>query len=247
MIPSFGAVSRAQSRWIALGEAGIQPGASTFDALDFFFDGTDALGFVQSTAGSVDPLPPILASATAGVLGVPTGGAFRVAVFNATGITDDVYQRNPNLLRNFVLNLTAPSAATTSVTIASATYDEALGRFSVTVEGTGPVLAGFDLSTFELVPRFFRISTGGVADALPASSTVQIEFQATQATLSGLPDETTGVPSAWVGDIDLLDGNADWRFIRFRVRFDIDATMSGNLSGSTPRPDLDFLRIPFLF
>jgi hypothetical protein len=133
------------------------------------------------------------------------------------------------------------------VTIASATYDAALGRFTVTVEGAGPVLAGYDLSAFELVPRFFRISTSGVANALPASSTVQIEFQATTATLSGMPDESMGMPSAWAGDIDLLDGNADWRFIRFRVRFDIDATMSSNLSGSTPRPDLDFLRIPFLF
>jgi hypothetical protein len=195
----------------------------------------------------VDALPPILTDATAGLLGVPAGGSFRVAVFNATGITDDAYQRNPNLLRNFVLNLTAPSTATRSVTIAAATYDAALGRFSVTVQGTGPVLAGYDLSTFELVPRFFSLSTGGVANALPASSTVQVEFQATSVTLSGMPDESAGMPSAWVGDIDLLDGNADWRFIRFRVRFDIDATMSSDLCGSTPRPDLDFLRIPFLF
>jgi hypothetical protein len=247
LIPTFGPVSRAQSRWIPLGEAGIQSGSPTFDPLDFFFDGTDAMGFVQSTAGLVDQLPPILTDATAGKVSVPGAGAFRVAVFNATGITSDAYQRNPNLLRNFTLRLSSPGGGMLDATIASAVYDEALGQFNATVEGTGAVLAGFDQSDFELIPRFFRISTSGVPDALPATASAQIEFQATTATLSGQPNESVGVPSAWVADIDLLDGNADWRFIRFRVRFDIDALMTGNLSGSTPRPALDFLRIPFFF
>jgi hypothetical protein len=247
LIPTFGPVSRAQSRWIPLGEAGIVPGAPVFEALDFVFDGTDATGFVETTAGLVDPLPPILTSATAGPISVPPAGAFRVAVFDSAGITSDLYQRNPNLLRNFTLRLLSPGGTALAATVAAATYDLATGTFSVTVQGTGPVLSGFDLSTFELVPRFFRVSTNGVADLLPPSASVQIEFQATSATLSGQPDESAGAPSTWVADIDLLDGNPDWRFVRFRVRFDIDALMTGNLSGSTPRPALEFLRIPFFF
>ena len=40
-------------------------------------------------------------------------------------------------------------------------------------------------------------------------------------------------------------GHTDFRFIRYRVTFDI--AVVGELSTTTPRPVLDFIRFPFRF
>jgi hypothetical protein len=40
-------------------------------------------------------------------------------------------------------------------------------------------------------------------------------------------------------------GNSELQFIRFRVRFDIG--VGTELSANTPRPRLEFLKVPFTF
>ena len=101
----------------------------------------------------------------------------------------------------------------------------------------------------EIVPRYFVISTLGVEDALPDTSTVAIEFQATTLSSLGSPDEGSILPSAgsWARDISTLNyvGNSELQFVRFRVRFDIG--VGTELSATTPRPKLEFLTIPFTF
>jgi len=243
MLPSFGPVSRAQSRWISLGSASTQASSAIPEALDFFFDGTDPLtGFVRKTGTQVEELTAVLNGTVASI-----ENGFRTAVLPEATITDDVYQRNASLFTGFTLRLAPLGGGSFDFPVAAATYDSVAGQFAVTVEGTGAVLAGFESAAFVLIPNFFQVSTSGVTGFLPDSTTIQIEFQATEATLTGDPNETAGVPSLWVTDIDDLDGNPDWRFVRFRARFDIDALGNVTLDVQTPRPSLEFLKIPFLF
>ena len=101
----------------------------------------------------------------------------------------------------------------------------------------------------EVIPRYFVVSTFGVEDALPDTSTVSIEFQATTLSSLGTPDEGSILPSAgtWATDISTLNfaGNSELQFVRFRVRFDIG--VGTELSATTPRPRLEFLTIRFTF
>jgi len=99
----------------------------------------------------------------------------------------------------------------------------------------------------EVLPRFFRVITNGVNDALPASATVRVRFQAAPADVAGNPTLTGA--TAFVHDPALIqtDPNAvNFKFVRFRVDFDILADGSA-LTFSTPRPTVDFLRLPFKF
>src|SRR5262245_64402515 len=86
-----------------------------------------------------------------------------------------------------------------------------------------------------LSPRFFRVATDGVVDSLPASARIRIEFQATTPDLSGSPD--AGAASPWRSDLAALDpnvgSNPDYRFLRFRVAFDLAADGSP-LTPQTP-------------
>jgi hypothetical protein len=248
LLPTFGPVSRARSKWIALGEAGTRPDSALSDPVEFFFGGTNpADGFVLKTGTQVQELPPVLGTAlnSGSVLAIENN--FRTAVVSDDNLTDDIYRRNPTLLRDFLLRLMPQGGGAFEFDVAAAAYDEVTGLFRLTVSGTGSVLAGFEQADFALIPRFFAVSTDGSEDSLPDSTTVQIEFQATTATLTGEPDESATAVSAWVTDITMLNGNPDWRFVRFRVRFDIDAQMTGVLNADTPRPALEFLRVPFRF
>jgi hypothetical protein len=249
LVPSFGQLSRAQSVWIPLGEAGTRPGMDPAEALEFFFGGTDTLdGLVQRTGSSVSELPPILGTGLGSGSVLTISNQARTAVVSANGLTDDVYQRNPAMLRSFLLRIFPSGGGPERVfDVASATYDPDTERFSLTVDETGQPLLGLLNSDFELRPRFFRVRTSGIIDQLPSSATVKIEFQATEETLTGAPDETAGVPSPWTPDITTLNANADWKFVRFRVLFDIQADGITPLDASTPKPALEFLRMPFRF
>ena len=105
--------------------------------------------------------------------------------------------------------------------------------------------------TASVIPRFFRVITNTVGDALPASSSIKFEFQGAPATTSGSVDTQVGSAHAsdWVTDITLLNTHANaanFKFLRFRVKFDILADGS-SLTFQTPIPSVDFLRIPFKF
>jgi hypothetical protein len=261
LLPIFSRFSTAQSKWIPLGTATVEPGSTTPDPVSFVFDGTDTDGVgVQGAvetdgvgdAATVRPLPSILTPttlATEPTLPFITADK-RTIVLDRTTLTDDIYVRNPALLRRFELRLSQPGV-TKSFEVASAQLGTG-NELRLTVTGTGTPLSGFGFgASVVLRPRFFRVITDGTADSLPASSVVVIQFQAAPANSQGAPSTTVGPLGAtdWVPDIATINTHpnvANFRFIRFRVTFDIVAD-GGQLSFETPIPTLDFLRVPFRF
>lgn len=262
LLPIFSRTSKAQSKWISLGAAFVDPVSTTPQAVDFQFGGTDTDGIglqgaiLTSGAGAsavVTNLPSILPVPT--TLTTEPGLPFitvdkRTVVVDRLTLTDDIYARNPALLRRFELRLTQ-GLVTKSFEVASAAIGSG-NELRITVVGTGTPLFGFGSgATLLLRPRFFRVISSGAADSLPSSATVQIEFQAAPATGQGSPNTQIGPTGAsdWVTDIDSLDTHpnaANFRFVRFRVTFDIVAD-GGQLSFETPIPSLEFFRIPFRF
>jgi hypothetical protein len=216
--------------------------------LAFLFDGTDTgTGLIQSSGGVVTALDPILEPLTPiEGAGLPEVTGPRTIRMDASALPDDIYRLNPSLLRLFGLKIGAGN-----YTVAAAEYStEGADQYlDLTIQSTDPTLdAGTTVGLVELIPRYFRVVTSGTPDAMPNSSSIQIEFQATGENAQGQPDEA-GV-SAWVTDISALDTTAGSstvrRFLRYRVSFDI-AVGGAPLNSSTPRPTLEFLRMPFKF
>lgn len=255
LLPIFGRKSKAQTQWIPLGGVTVNPGTSQADPVAFLFDGTDtSTGLVQATGGVVDELTPILAPAGAvEAAGLPEITAPRTLRFDASALADDIYKLNPNLVQRFGLKI-----GTTTSTVASAEYvqEGANEYLDVTVQSSDPVLTG-QTGLVELLPRYFRVITQGAYDSLPANASIEVEFQATVQNAQGDPSEADNPgtpedesPSAWVTDISALDtaqgASKTWSFLRYRVTFDIGLG-GAPLNASTPRPTIEFLRMPFKF
>ncbi len=245
-VPFYGRFSKAQSLWVPLGEVATDPTTGNPTPITFFFGGTDpATGLIQSNLGTVPSLPSLLApAADVSQPGLPEISAddARTILFDASELApaDVIFTRNPGLLGQYELVVGA-----TSMTVATADYDETMDVLSVTVSSSGPEIP--DAGLAELIPRYFRVETNGVPDALPSSSEITIEFQAAPRNVLGNPDEANA--TAWVTDLDDLNtdpNNPDFRYLRFRVEFDISA-MGGSLTFATPRPQLDFINIGFRF
>jgi len=245
-VPFFGRLSKGQSKWVSLGEVATDPVTGNPSPIGFFFGGTNTgTGLIETALGQVDPLDPILEPvADISAAGLPDVSMDdpRTLLFDASefSVSNVIYKRNPALLAGYLLQVGAAK-----MTVATAGYDSLTDVLSVTVRSSDPEIPGAGLA--ELIPRFFRVQTNGVADALPSSSEIKIEFQAAPRNALGVPDETNA--TAWVTDIELLNtspNNTDFRFLRFRVSFDIAATGS-SLSFNTPRPSLEFLSVGFRF
>jgi len=257
LLPTFGRYSKTQSAWIPLGEAAVAPPLDGDPAsLTFLFDGVDvATGLIESPGGTVPDLVPLLAPVAAiEVEGVLPDRLDEYTVrFDAGELVggDEVYARNPGLLRRFRLIIDTRVHEVASATfVGDSDLTEGDDFLDVTVTESIDVVVGEGdpqppTGLVTLVPRYFTITTGGVEDSLPATASVKLEFQAAPAVgdePDGAPDEAHA--SAWLTDISGLN-DIDYRFVRYRVTFDI--AEFGDLSTTTPRPVLDFLRIPFEF
>lgn len=254
LLPAFGRFSTAQTKWVSLGGATLLPDSPGSEPIEFLFAGTNpATGEILRTGNQVAELPPLLAPAqpveAAGLPDVSTTNS-RTLLLDASPLTgeDEIFKRNPYLLRRFRLSVGA-----SDFDVQSASYDAQTNVLAVTVSSSGPALPQAGL--VELVPRYFAVATGGVADFLPPSAGIRIEFQATRANALGQPDIGNIVPGqaspetgGWASDIQALNipESADFRFVRLRITFDIQAD-GGSLTSSTPRPQIDFLRLPFRF
>lgn len=250
LVPLFGRFSQAQSKWVPLGGVAVDPDSDALQPIAFLLEGTDpADGTVLTTAGTVDELAPVLTPPDPiEADGLPSISEDdpRQLLVDATALTGDdaVYARNPALLRNFLLRVGGDD-----FDVESASADEDLTVLTLTVSSTGPELPAS--GQVSLIPRYFRVLTGATADALPDSASVQISFQATTADEAGLPDPDNVVPSltTWATDIAELNeaaSNPMLRFYRFRVEFEVGIG-DADLSASTPRPTVQFLRTPFRF
>jgi hypothetical protein len=158
---------------------------------------------------------------------------------------DDIYRRNPKLLEQFTIR--EDSAGLYELEVVSADADPSDPDRALLTLGGSAALTG----SFALIPNFFRVVTEGTQDALPASSEIQIQFQATRMTPVGAPDLGAIFPAAdtWatdIADLNTLPDNLGFQFIRFRVTFDVRAD-GGQLTFDTPIPSLEYLRVPMRF
>jgi len=256
LLPGFGRVSKAQSKWIALGSTSISPTSTTPETTEFLFGGVDGAGkILKSGSGSgatQAELPSILDGSGSQTIVAAPGTPYitqdkRTVVFDGTTLTDDIYLANPALLRFFDVRIVS-GTTTYHFDAASATYDAMSGLLRVTVATSGMPLGVIPTDgspTVSLRPRYFRAKTAGALDSLPDPASVQFEFQATSANASGEPDELA--VTAWTPDVAVLNANpnnANLRFFRFRVTFDLGLT---DLTPATPVPSVEFLRVPFKF
>jgi hypothetical protein len=249
MLPQFGRLSTGLSKWIPLGAAGVTPGSSTLHAVQFVFGGTDPVtGLILASGGAVTQLPAVLSGTLAGEPTLPyvTGDA-RTIVFDPTGL-DPIYTTNPNLMLRFGLDATHSGSTSHFEVVAADNGGDPAAPLRLSVATSGTPLQQFTTGdAVTVVPRFFRVATNSVADALPNSSAIKVSFQAAPADLAGNPTLTGA--TAFLTDASLIDNDpnsTNFKFVRFRVDFDILADGS-SLSFSTPRPRVDFLRLPFKF
>ena len=271
LVPLFGARSASQSRWIPLGLARknpdpANPGDFLADEQVFLrFEGTDpTTGVVDTSGGTVDLLAPVLGPSPLGAVGVPPfiadDGEGTTIVFDASLLApeDELYKANAELVEGFSVQLTG-GATTTLFPVAAAVYDEGADQLHLT---TSPVnsttLQGYVTSaggpvSASLLPRFFHVTTNNTSDVVPPEAAVAVFFDATLADSTGNPNPDLafsrqldgGEPQGFTADIDDLNVQ-NWDFFRFRVEFDLNTSGSG-VDLDTPRPALEFLRVPFEF
>lgn len=276
LVPSFGARSRARSKWISLGGAvGLLP-----SDVNFTFEGIDKMAGAMSGAvldanmdGIVDDLPTLLNGgavyplATAPTL--PSISATNDLQFlidltdpNTDFSADPIYVQNPALLRNFILQLVDSSQSPAAVgrfNIESAQVNSMTDVLTLTVSGEAftdqnltAFVAGMPANfTVELLPRYFRIVTAGLEDSLPVGNTVRFNFQGTGRNIAGEPDVGTGSTTLtpWTADVsDFSDAMVTPSPIEF-FRFEVEFNLdtTSGLSPVNPRPVLQFLRLPFEF
>lgn len=265
LIPTFGRASVARSLWIPMGLAGFDPNAVAppfFKPSTFDFGGVDLVtGEVLTTSGIVDLGPTLLGPAAISVApALPfisaSGRTMNIDATPLIGGPQEYFLGNPGLLKRSTLLLSQVGTPTINqrFDVVSAVYVSSAipPTLQLTVSSTGPLLTTFTAPggvNVEVIPTYFKIATDGVLDSLPTSAGVVLKFQAAPATVSGLPDEAFAVPPIPGSDVSLLNTspiNADFRFLRFQVEFDIDKIGAG-ISPSTPLPAVDFLRLPFRF
>lgn len=273
LVPTFGSRSLARSEWISIGGAE-QKSSGIPSLLQFLFQGTDTSGGaddgkILTTGEEVAELAPLLdedleSNPDVAVLGDRltlslSGGSLAPFSGTTAGVQNDLFLRTPGLLENFVLRLSV-AAVEQDYTVAAANYDEGGAGagdeiLTMTVSETS---GGLDLQDFinantglgtihyQLIPRYFRVLTGGVENALPSTGFVRILFQAAAPDAFGNPDEANPLVD-WTSDItefnQLFPG--DLQFFRFEVEFELAS--GGSVSTSTLPIQLDFLKIPFLF
>jgi hypothetical protein len=270
LIPTFGARSKARSRWISIGGADLDPDPAVGNRLiQLLFDGVEtadgpAQGRVRTTAGEVDELDALLGPAPIpsstvelradGLTLVLSGAALDPLIASTEPISEDIYLRTPALLRNFVLRVddALDVSNRTDFDVLDASYDDGARRLTLTVDGAATTIAAavggvFGTPQYRLLPRFFRFTTDGVVNALPDSAFVRFTFDGAGDDGFGNPDEANLLVAKTgdVGDLNVLQPG-ELKFFRFEVEFDLDALGNG-LSTDTKPVALDFLKIPFRF
>jgi len=256
LVPTFGARSKARSKWIPVGGAGLEIGGGP-NAIEFLFEGANTTtGLVNKTSGVVDDASVILPALTLVSGDIQPDG--RTVIVDSTSIENtpaDIYLRNPALLNQAKLRLQSslnPNAKKT-FDVASATWNAQTSKLALTVSSSGALLTSFNpgagaSTQLVLLRRYFRVVTSNTQDSLPASANISVKFEGAAAKLDGTPDTTTLlVPkTANIADFNTPTTLGKIQFVRFEVEFDIDALSTG-LSPASPRPELEFLRIPFRF
>ena len=262
LIPTFGARSKARSRWISIGGADVDTSGTVKD-LEFLFDGIETtpgpdFGKVLTMNNGVQELAPlvgpeVLPSGTIAVLSDEL--TMRITGASLTPLLapgSDLFLRTPSLLRNFLvrLNETGNISNQRVYDVAGASFDDVAQALTVTVSPAGESIQEFIDATpsveMTLVPRYFQVRTDGIVDRLPDTGFVRITFDGAGANGLGEPDESALlVDHGSVSDFNALPPG-QLKFFRFEVEFNLDALASG-VNPETAPILLDFLRVPFRF
>jgi len=268
LIPTFGARSKARSRWISVGGATLDPVGGA-NLVEFLFDGVDTTpgqdqGKILGQLNRTKELDPILGPATFPSPEVDvlpdevtlrlTGASLDPLIQSADLVSKDIYLRTPTLFEHFLLRVSQIGNPTNrfDFDVAQATYDDDNQILELTVGGLGETIGSFldslsGLAEYSVVPRFFRTRRDGIADSLPNNSFVKITFDAAKDDGFGNPDEANLLVDQ-TGDISDFNALApgELQFFRFQVEFNLDAPGDG-VQATTKPVSLDFLRIPFRF
>ena len=249
LVPFFSARSMFRSQWIDTGLAELRQPATGkgVDYPDYAssvlsmagFDTAD--GTVETSGGMVSALTAITSGSNSSL----TLFEFEARVSNASTIFSgiDQFLLQPNLLRGY--GFQANTLLTSTRTIVSAAYNSSTDTLTLLTDpADGSLLVGAG-ANWAIQPRFFRLATSGLSDALPDTSEVRIQFQGAEE--STTDDNEPGPPfpdtNTWTSDLSQLEG---YRFIRYQVLFNIDAQSEG-VDLSTPRPLLSYIKVPYTF
>jgi hypothetical protein len=259
-IPFFGGVSIAQSKWIPLGLARIGSGGVD-GQVSFEFAGIDAdngamaPGAILQSGSEVTQVAPIIGPDLLGSGGTPNidnGGLSMV--FDASTLPD-IYKANSLLTKFFTVELD-DTVLTTRFEIADSVYSSNTDELICTIATTNDDLNDFVGAaagpvTAALVRHDFRMITSGIRDSYPDSTQVRILFDVTKLDSLGNPSASQSLSAANGDEFTSVVGDLnvdDWDFVRFRVEFNLNAGgMGGAVDINTPRPAIEFLRLPFLF
>jgi len=271
LVPAFGSRSLARSKWISVGGADQDP-TGVPRLLQFLFQGLDTSGGaddgkVLTSGDEVQELTALIDEDLEGNGDVAvladrltlelSGASLDAFALSTGGIPNDLYLRTPALLEDFIVRLSVLTESQDFV-VALAEYDEGaagLGdeslRMTVADEGTDLqdfINANTGLGTihYQLIPRFFRVVTGGVENSLPSTGYLRVRFQAAEDDGSGAPDADNPLVD-WTGDISLFNAllQGQLQFFRFEVEFEL--ADGGSVSVDTQPTQLDFLKIPFIY
>jgi len=256
LLSDFGRVSRARSKWLGLGGMAFTPSGG-LDPVSVGFGGID-LGSGQLLDVDGDLLlddeavllgPVQLGLAPAFPHVAVDGAHLLLDASSLAGSLDDLYLRNPRLLRFATIELEdlAFSFNRARFRVAEATYDEPTGVLNLLVEGSEKAPLHLFQPPAGSQVRVFPRSVGPISSEVPAAlvpgSSITLRFQGAKADAFGLPDETSPLVD-WTSDpadfATLQAGDLD--FLRFEVRFEVDQL---GLDGE--QPALDWLRIRFGF
>jgi len=159
---------------------------------------------------------------------------------------DVIYLQNTNLQRNFKLTVGG-----IPYSVGAAVLDDTDDMLYLTVADPNADLSE-NVGNSELRPRYFGITTLGIEGSLPSSSSVKIEVEVAEADANDPSAPSATQTTGFVTDIENvnfgglgMDATA-LRFMRYRVTFDITQG-TAPLDFSTPRPQMDFLRVPYTF
>ncbi|MEL6903973.1 MAG: hypothetical protein AAFP22_01120 [Planctomycetota bacterium] len=253
-------VSRARSRWYAVGAAGRELGAAPVRPR-YRFDGVDDQGRIPTAAGSVVLDPPVLGPFP--IVGVEEF-AVRVAPSDLVG-APSAYDLLPSLMHGDEVRVfpAAPPFTDIETIVFSAELSgipsEArlfLGSGCYTPAGVGSDCVPWDLrdrlpdpssARFEVVPRSFLTQSLFRRDFVGADARVTFLFDATTADDRGRPDpnEAYSAGGAWVTDPSVFS-EGDWDFIRFEVLFELDVSGDG-FDPLERAASIDFVKIPIDF
>ncbi|MDA1265239.1 MAG: Ig-like domain-containing protein [Planctomycetota bacterium] len=247
MVPFFGRLSMARSRWIPLGLARVNDLGGTDQVVLHGLAGAIPHG----PGGGVDHEDPIVGPFVQAQLD-------HDLVLDASGLApgDSRYADNPALLRQASLEVvdSADPGFVTLFSIVGASYDPAGPSFLIHLDPGGPnpdhLTLGGD-ALVAIVPHTARVVTSGVFDGYPSEAEIRLLYDATKVDPFGGGPSTDLAWSTVFGGGDPTDDLSnlnleDWDFVRFQTIFDLDTAGDG-VDLDTARPGLDLLRLQFEF